>query len=78
MSSDFGLCSYKGLSAGSETDTDLYCKLCFVAGPDWSITAGQEEGITQVGKQFEVKHLHVCQSKHNYFDTSRSTIYKIQ
>ena len=32
---------------------DHYHKLsifqhCFVAGPDWSITAGQEEGITQV------------------------------
>ena len=42
--------TYNGLSAGSETDTDLYCKHCFVAGSDWSITAGQEEGITQVSK----------------------------
>ncbi len=26
---------------------DVYCKTCFVAGPDWAVTAGQEEGITQ-------------------------------
>ena len=27
---------------------DLYCKHCFVAGQDWAVTAGQEEGISQV------------------------------
>ena len=27
---------------------DLYCKHCFVVGQDWAVTAGQEEGISQV------------------------------
>lgn len=27
---------------------DLYCKHCFVGGSDWAITAGQEEGISQI------------------------------
>ena len=27
---------------------DLYCKHCFVAGADWAVTGGQEEGISQV------------------------------
>jgi hypothetical protein len=30
---------------------DLYCKLCFVCGPDWAVTAGQEEGITQIARK---------------------------
>lgn len=29
---------------------ELYCKHCFVAGPDWAITAGQEEGISQIAR----------------------------
>ena len=31
---------------------DLYCKHCFVAGQDWAVTAGQEEGISQVLQLF--------------------------
>nr|XP_040578454.1 LOW QUALITY PROTEIN: B9 domain-containing protein 1-like [Lepeophtheirus salmonis] len=30
---------------------DLYCRYSFVSGPDWAITAGQEEGISQVAKK---------------------------
>jgi hypothetical protein len=26
----------------------LYCRVCWVYGQDWSVTAGQEEGISQV------------------------------
>ncbi len=26
---------------------DIYCKICFVAGENWAVTGGQEEGITQ-------------------------------
>ena len=33
---------------------DLYCKHCFVAGQDWAVTAGQEEGISQVSKAWEL------------------------
>ncbi len=28
-----------------------YCKICFVAGPDWAVTAGQEEGISQIARK---------------------------
>ena len=28
---------------------DLYCRLFWVCGQDWAVTAGQEEGVTQVG-----------------------------
>ena len=27
---------------------DLYCRLFWVCGQDWAVTAGQEEGVTQV------------------------------
>jgi B9 domain-containing protein 1 len=30
---------------------DLYCKHCFVAGPDWAVTAGQEEGLSQIARR---------------------------
>ena len=30
---------------------DLYCKHCFVAGQDWAVTAGQEEGISQASRR---------------------------
>ena len=30
---------------------DLYCKHCFVAGQDWAVTAGQEEGIRCGGEK---------------------------
>ncbi len=30
---------------------NLYCKVCFVAGPDWAVTAGQEEGISQIARK---------------------------
>ena len=33
---------------------DLYCKHCFVAGQDWAVTAGQEEGISQVRFYFRI------------------------
>ena len=26
----------------------LYCRVCWVHGQDWSVTAGQEEGLSQV------------------------------
>ena len=26
----------------------LYCRVCWVYGQDWSVTAGQEEGLSQV------------------------------
>ena len=29
---------------------DLYVKHCFVAGSDWAVTAGQEEGISQIAR----------------------------
>ena len=27
---------------------DLYCRLFWVYGQDWAVTAGQEEGVSQV------------------------------
>ena len=27
---------------------DLYCRVFWVCGQDWSVTAGQEEGVSQV------------------------------
>ncbi|KAK3726946.1 hypothetical protein QZH41_014795, partial [Actinostola sp. cb2023] len=30
---------------------DLYCKIGFVYGPDWVVTSGWEEGISQVTKK---------------------------
>lgn len=30
---------------------NLYCKYCYVAGTDWSIVAGPEEGISQMAKK---------------------------
>ena len=29
-------------------DDHLYCRLCWVCGQDWVVTAGQEEGVSQV------------------------------
>jgi B9 domain-containing protein 1 len=29
---------------------NLYCKHCFVFGPDWAVTGGQEEGISQIAR----------------------------
>ena len=31
---------------------DLYCRLFWVCGQDWAVTAGQEEGVTQVENIF--------------------------
>ena len=36
-----------GYFPGSDS---LYCKFCVVAGPDWAVTGGQEEGISQISK----------------------------
>ncbi|KAJ8318651.1 hypothetical protein KUTeg_003742 [Tegillarca granosa] len=30
---------------------DIYCKYCFHHGPDWLITSGLEEGLTQITKK---------------------------
>ena len=30
---------------------DLYCRLFWVWGQDWAVTAGQEEGVTQVSRR---------------------------
>ncbi|XP_069697882.1 B9 domain-containing protein 1 [Periplaneta americana] len=30
---------------------DIYCKFCFVYGPDWVVTSGLEEGISQIVKR---------------------------
>ncbi|XP_023702106.1 B9 domain-containing protein 1 isoform X3 [Cryptotermes secundus] len=30
---------------------DIYCKYCFVYGPDWVVTSGLEEGISQIVKR---------------------------
>ncbi|KAL8576688.1 B9 domain-containing protein 1 [Nucella lapillus] len=30
---------------------DIYCRYCFTHGPDWLITSGLEEGITQITKK---------------------------
>ncbi|XP_076458707.1 B9 domain-containing protein 1-like [Babylonia areolata] len=30
---------------------DIYCRYCFSHGPDWLITSGLEEGITQITKK---------------------------
>uniref|UniRef100_A0A1B6KHX3 B9 domain-containing protein 1 n=1 Tax=Graphocephala atropunctata TaxID=36148 RepID=A0A1B6KHX3_9HEMI len=30
---------------------NLYCKYCFNYGPDWEVTAGNEEGISQIGQK---------------------------
>jgi len=32
---------------------NIYCKYCFMYGPDWTITSGVEEGISQVAKRSE-------------------------
>ncbi|CAL1273162.1 unnamed protein product [Larinioides sclopetarius] len=32
---------------------DIYCKHCFVYGSDWVVTAGIEEGISQISKKSE-------------------------
>ena len=29
----------------------LYCRLFWVAGQDWTVTAGQEEGVSQVSNK---------------------------
>ncbi|XP_067002744.1 B9 domain-containing protein 1 [Anabrus simplex] len=29
---------------------DIYCKYCYTYGPDWTITNGLEEGISQIAK----------------------------
>jgi hypothetical protein len=49
------ICVHVLTSAGSIDEGDfpgvsesLYCRLCWVYGQDWSVTAGQEEGISQV------------------------------
>lgn len=35
---------------------DLYCRLFWVWGQDWAVTAGQEEGVTQVLNCFVLLH----------------------
>ncbi|XP_046352538.1 B9 domain-containing protein 1-like [Haliotis rufescens] len=30
---------------------DIYCRYCYTHGPDWLITTGMEEGITQITKK---------------------------
>lgn len=30
---------------------DIYCKYCFVCGPDWIVISGIEEGISQISKK---------------------------
>lgn len=30
---------------------DIYCKYCFTFGPDWLVTSGLDEGLTQVTKK---------------------------
>ncbi|XP_039288164.1 B9 domain-containing protein 1 [Nilaparvata lugens] len=30
---------------------DIYCKYCFMCGPDWDIVSGIEEGISQIGRK---------------------------
>ena len=40
------------ISCGSfPSHDDLYVKHSFVVGPDWSVTAGQEEGISQIARK---------------------------
>ena len=34
---------------------DLYCKHCFVAGQDWAVTAGQEEGIDRHHSEWRLR-----------------------
>ncbi|XP_021940537.1 B9 domain-containing protein 1 [Zootermopsis nevadensis] len=39
---------------------DIYCKYCFVYGPDWVVTSGVEEGISQIVKRSrDERHLFV-------------------
>ncbi|KAG8178421.1 hypothetical protein JTE90_000934 [Oedothorax gibbosus] len=35
---------------------EIYCKHCFVYGPDWVVTAGIEEGISQISQKGEGGH----------------------
>ncbi|KAK3579235.1 hypothetical protein CHS0354_033306 [Potamilus streckersoni] len=39
---------------------DLYCKYCFVYGPDWLITSGLEESISQITKKSEDERQLFC------------------
>ena len=49
----FFLVSVTGqVEEGDFPDFDsLYCRLFWVVGQDWSVTAGQEEGVSQVSKK---------------------------
>ena len=33
---------------------DLYCRVFWVCGQDWSVTAGQEEGVSQVSGRVQM------------------------
>ncbi|KAL5018172.1 hypothetical protein ScPMuIL_003894 [Solemya velum] len=53
------------LMAGGQIETaefpefdDIYCKYCFTYGPDWIITSGLEEGITQITKKSQDERQH--------------------
>ena len=51
---------------------DLYCKHCFVVGQDWAVTAGQEEGISQVIVTTKTKKAFICISCGKYEIINRS------
>ncbi|XP_049815551.1 B9 domain-containing protein 1 isoform X2 [Schistocerca nitens] len=53
MSSGVFLVSVNGQieSATIPDVDDLYCKHCFTFGPDWVVTSGTEEGISQLSKR---------------------------
>ena len=51
---------------------DLYCKHCFVAGQDWAVTAGQEEGISQVIVTTKTKKAFICIGCGKYDKINRS------
>ncbi|XP_063236197.1 B9 domain-containing protein 1 [Bacillus rossius redtenbacheri] len=34
---------------------DIYCKYCFTFGPDWVVTSGIEEGVSQIAKGYQQK-----------------------
>ncbi|XP_047118167.1 B9 domain-containing protein 1-like [Schistocerca piceifrons] len=53
MSSGVFLVSVNGqIESASIPDVDdLYCKHCFTFGPDWVVTSGTEEGISQLSKR---------------------------
>ena len=60
---------------------DLYCRLFWVCGQDWVITAGQEEGVSQViiifaGKKYFNQYIMLSSSSYIDIQVSKTTLKK--